>query len=80
MVCGSLFAVFLVRPSEVVRDDGTKVFVGKHAGVLQELRNPHADGLALHARAFRRTDSTIPAGTTLRRTWTGASVFCGECR
>ncbi|KAH8901532.1 MFS general substrate transporter [Thozetella sp. PMI_491] len=39
MLCGSIVALFLVHPSKVVRDDGTKVYVVQHASMLQELKN-----------------------------------------
>lgn len=39
MLAGSVLAMFLVHPSKVVRDDGTKVYVVQHASLLQELKN-----------------------------------------
>ncbi len=38
MLCGSLVAMLLVHPMDVVRDDGTKVYVVQHASLLQELK------------------------------------------
>ncbi len=39
MMCGSFFALFLVRPSQVIRDDGTKVFLTQSSSLITELRN-----------------------------------------
>ncbi|KAI5831396.1 MFS general substrate transporter [Schizophyllum commune Tattone D] len=39
MMCGSIFALFLVRPSKVVRDDGSKVFLHTSTSIIQEMKN-----------------------------------------
>ncbi len=39
MLGGSVLAMFLVHPSKIVRDDGTKVYVVKHASLWTELKN-----------------------------------------
>ena len=39
MLSGSFVAMLLVHPSKVIRDDGTRVYVVKHASLLQELKN-----------------------------------------
>lgn len=39
MLSGSFVALLLVHPSKVIRDDGTRVYVVKHASLLQELKN-----------------------------------------
>jgi hypothetical protein len=39
MLAGSALAMFLVHPTKVVRNDGTKVYVVQHASFLQELKN-----------------------------------------
>lgn len=39
MICGSIFSMFLLKPSRVVRDDGSKVFLSKSTSIIQELKN-----------------------------------------
>lgn len=39
MLLGSVVAMCIIHPNKVVRDDGTKVFVVKHASMIQELKN-----------------------------------------
>jgi hypothetical protein len=39
MLSGSFLAMCLVHPSKIVRDDGTRVYVVKHASLTTELKN-----------------------------------------